>query len=86
MQSVFAVEVCSRFGVLLSILQAWKIIRNIKKFKFKLASNYKSTLYGFDASYRIVIMIAKLSSIVREIVSVKKEYISCLIIVKVDAY
>jgi len=68
------------------ILQAWKITRNVKKLNFKLASNCKSTLYRFDTSYRIITMIVKLGSVFREIVLVKKEYISYLTIVKVDAY
>ena len=86
LKSVFVAEVYSGLGVLLFILQAWKIIRSIKKFKFKLASYYKSTLHIFDTGYRIITMTAKLSSIIREIIAAKKECISHLIIVKVSTY
>jgi hypothetical protein len=64
-------------------------MRSMKKFKFKLASDYESALHRFDADYEIIIIIiiiAKLGSIIREIIAVKKECILRLTIVKVDTY
>ena len=86
MQLVFAAEVCSRLGVLLSVLQVQKTVGSTRKINFKLVSDCESILHGFDASYRIVMITVKLSSTVREIILAKKEYILYLRIVKVDAH
>ena len=86
LQLAFSADVCGGLGALQSILKVCQKAGSTNKINFALVSDFKSALHVFDSNYRVVTMTAKLSNIVRETLAIKKECISVLMKVKVDAH
>ena len=56
------------------------------KLYFRLELDHMSTLYRFDATCRVVTILAKLYRLACEILVIKKEYFQRLQLVKVEAH
>ena len=77
---IFIVELCSSLGVLEVLQRTWRSMPMQSKLHIELVSDYKSTLYRFNTTYRVVTILVKSYKVVWEILLIKKEILSEIIV------